>query len=99
MLRVTTRENGGVTIFFLEGKVIGNWVGEFEHCWLHWKKSGKSHRRSRIDLSEVRFVDDDGKTLLKRLASEGAELQANNPFMRSLINRLLENSARARDLE
>jgi len=88
MLRITTEESGGFTTFHLEGKLIGAWVGELEGAWAHWNNSCEPPGRSRIDLSEVLFVDERGKALLKRLACAGAELVANNPFMRSVIDHL-----------
>ena len=97
MLRITREEKGGLTTFHLEGKLIGAWVGELERCWALWNDARDPQKRSRIDLSEVLFVDDRGKTLLQRLAREGAELQANNPFMRSVIDHVLRLSTAAHD--
>ena len=91
MLRITTEEKKDFTTFRLEGKLIGDWVSEFEHCW-SCAKSTEPGRRFRIDLSDVGFVDEKGKTLLERIASEGAELQANNPLMRLVVSTIFERS-------
>jgi len=97
MLRITREEEGGLTTFHLEGKLIGDWVGELERCWAHWSDTHESQRHSRVDLSEVMFVDDRGKALLQRLARQGAELQSTNLFMRSVIDHLLSLSTAAND--
>ena len=94
MLRITREEKGGLTTFHLEGKLVGAWVGELECCWVLWNDTRDPQERSRIDLSELLFVDDCGKALLQRLAREGAELQSSNLFMRSVIDRLLGSQQR-----
>lgn len=94
MLRITTEEKSGSTTFHLEGKLVGDWVGELERSWLRFHGC-EPHRHFRIDLSEVVFVDERGKVLLQQLVSEGAELGANNPFMRLVIERLMKPAALA----
>jgi len=97
MLRITREEEGGLTTFHLEGKLIGDWVGELERCWALWNDARDLQKRSRIDLSEVLFVDDRGKALLKPLARQGAKLQSTNLFMRSVIDHVLSLSTAAHD--
>ena len=92
MLRITTEEKYGSTTFHLEGKLVGDWVGELERCWARFH-SYESHSRFLIDLTEVVFVDDAGKALLRRLVAEGAELGARNPFMRLVIEQLTKPAA------
>lgn len=87
MLRITTEEKCGSTTFHLEGQLIGEWVGELERCWARFH-TYESHSHFLIDLSEVVFVDDAGKALLRRLIADGAELGAKNPFMRLVIEQL-----------
>lgn len=88
MLRITRKETGEFTTLHLEGKLIGDWVGELERCWAGVNPRG-SHRQCRIDLSEISFIDEQGKALVEHLAAEGAELWADNPFMRLVIERIL----------
>jgi ABC-type transporter Mla MlaB component len=91
MLRITTDEKPELTTFRLEGKLVGDWVREFDRCWICARITDRS-RKIKIDLSNVSFVDEKGKALLARLASEGAELGADNPLMRLVIAGAMEES-------
>jgi len=90
MLRITVEEKADFTRFRLEGKLIGDWVKEFERCWICAKHTG-SGTRFRIDLCSVSFVDEKGKALLESMISEGAELVADNPMMTSLVHSIVEH--------
>lgn len=85
MLRITTEEEGDVTRFRLEGKLIGDWVKELERCWIRVKQVGPSHRFV-VDLDDVNYVDAKGKALLKTMVEEHVELKADNPMMASLAS-------------
>ena len=90
MLRITVEEEADFTRFRLEGKLIGDWVKELERCWI-CVRTTEPGMRFRIDLSSVSFVDEKGKTLLESMVSEGAELAADNPMMRSLARSIMEH--------
>ncbi len=85
MLRITTEEEGDVTRFRLEGKLIGDWVRELERCWICVKHVDPS-RRFVVDLNDVSFVDAKGKVLLETMIEEHVELEADNPLMASLAS-------------
>ncbi len=89
MLRITVEEKADFTRFRLEGKLTGDWVKELERCWI-CAKNTQPGPRFRIDLSSVSFVDEKGKALLDSMVSEGAELLADNPMMRSLVRSIQE---------
>jgi hypothetical protein len=44
MLRITTIDKDQITIFRLEGKLIGDWVTEFERCWVSIKGAGPERK-------------------------------------------------------
>ena len=90
MLRITVEEKEHLVRFRLEGKLVDEWVRELDRCWLR-TKSANSNGRLIIDLSNVGFVNDDGRALLARLVAEGAELQADNPMMKSLIDAIVKH--------
>jgi len=46
---------------------------ELERCWVDIKNADPK-RRFRIEMSNVEYVDEKGKALLKRLFLAGAEL-------------------------
>lgn len=91
MLRINIEERGQFTRFRLEGKLTGDWVLELERTWIR-SKSTNQVKCFKVDLSGVAFVDEKGRALLARLVSDGVELEADNPLMRSVIVRAMEQS-------
>jgi ABC-type transporter Mla MlaB component len=91
MLRITTIDKGQITILRLEGRLVGDWVDEFERCWIVIK-SADPQQTLKIDLRDVEFVDEKGEALLERLFLDGAELHADNPFLKSVVARIVEHS-------
>ncbi len=89
MLRITTEETDGWTMFRLEGKLKGDWVRELEHCWTSALVGGLE-RQCSIELSNVDFIDEGGRALLSRMVSQGARLEAqSNLIMSSLIEEIV----------
>ena len=91
MLRITTEENDSVTRFRLEGKLVGDWVRELERCWIRFKHDGRT-RRFAVNLNSVSFIDAKGAALLEAMVHEHVELEANNPFMQSTVQRIVEHA-------
>ena len=91
MLRITTIDKNRIATFRLEGRLVGDWVGEFERCWINTKNANHK-RKLKIDLSDVTFVDEKGEDLLERMFLQGAELHADNPFLSSVIAGIVERS-------
>lgn len=87
MLRITIHNETGETTFILEGKLIGDWVGELEQCWL--QAAAESPRRSRVELNEVSFIDEAGHGLLARMAAAGVELAAADLQMKAIVEEIL----------
>lgn len=92
MLRITTEQKEDFTRFRLEGRLIGDWVREFQRCWICTKRT-EPGMRFKIDLSDVGFIDEKGKALLENMVSEGTELQADNPLMRSIVRTIIDRAA------
>jgi hypothetical protein len=93
MLRITMVEEPDFTRFRLEGKLAGEWVKEFERCWICAKHMGPE-AQFKIDLSGVSFVDEKGKALLESMVAAGAELLAEGPMMTALAHSVVENAIR-----
>lgn len=84
MLKITLHDYVQALTFKLEGQLAGAWVAELRQCW----KTAASIRNSRrliVDLTNVTFVDADGKLLLEELARESAEFVATGPMLPALV--------------
>lgn len=91
MLRITVIDSGQITTFLLEGRLTGDWVQELERCWISTKIIDPK-RKFKIDMSDVEFVDAMGEVLLQRMMEEGAEFEAVNPLMKSIIASVAERA-------
>jgi anti-anti-sigma regulatory factor len=70
----------------LEGKLSDLWVGELERCW---RETASHHQRGIIiDITEVTFIDADGKALLMQLWREGAGFRAAGCLNTSIIEEI-----------
>lgn len=90
MLKITTHTEKNSTRIALEGRLGGPWVEELERCWRETKASAEGPLV--IDLTGVTFVEQAGKTLLKRMWQEGAELLAAGCCTRSIVDEVRNSS-------
>ena len=89
MLRITTEKNGTLINFRLEGKLKGAWVTELEHCW-NYARSTLPETKYLVDLTNVDFVDESGRTLLSSMVAQRVTLLTNgNFFIASLVEEIL----------
>jgi hypothetical protein len=91
MLRITQIDHGSITIFRLEGRLVGDWVAELERCWTGIKATDPN-RKFKIDLTSVDFVDDKGEKLLERMLYEGAEIRTGDLFMKWVVDNLKKHA-------
>ena len=78
MLRITRTGTDETTTLSLEGKLVGQWIGEFE-------AAGQAAPRLTIDLAAVTFVDADGVRVLRRLMREGHAVKGASRFVAELL--------------
>ncbi|HEU4950900.1 MAG TPA: TolC family protein [Holophagaceae bacterium] len=84
MLRITPSEDDGVLILRLEGKLSGPWVEAAAQSWSELR-SAQPGRAIRADLSNLVFVDDAGRALLRRMHAEGCELLASTCYLDPIV--------------
>jgi len=75
MLKITTVTEPDRIRLKLDGKLAGPWVEELARAW-ESTTGGSEHRHIVVNLSEVTFIDADGKRLLARMFQQGAEFEA-----------------------
>ena len=96
MLRITTEENSGLTRFRLEGKLKGDWVRELERCWIQ-ARNEYPKTQFLVELSRVDYVDQSGRDLLSRMASQGARLEVHdNLLSASVVDEIVHSVATPR---
>jgi anti-anti-sigma regulatory factor len=87
MLRITIDKNSRATTLRLEGRLTGPWVDELERTW-RAVASGPADGRVSVDLTDVTFVGEEGKKLLKVMYAEGAKLKASGCVTRRLVEEI-----------
>ncbi|HKV78773.1 MAG TPA: hypothetical protein VJP02_11555 [Candidatus Sulfotelmatobacter sp.] len=87
MLRITVDQQGDPIILKVEGKLSGPWVKELERCWQSTRRKCAG-RRLRVELSDVGFVEDRGRVLLREMLHSGDELAASGPMMKSILEEI-----------
>jgi hypothetical protein len=95
MLRIDSRDENELTTLTVEGKLVGRWVKELEHCWQSIVSSqgpgrgpGQTPRAIRLNLSAVGFIDSEGKELLTRMRKQGVVLVPTGCFMKVIVDEI-----------
>ena len=68
MLKITFNDTPESTTVKLEGKLSGPWVEELERSWT--EHSPLASENVIIDLSDVTYIDPEGKRLLARMVDK-----------------------------
>jgi hypothetical protein len=84
MLRITVRESPDTVTLILEGRLAGPWIEEVERAWAA-VVGRTSDRHLAVDLSDVTFVEEEGKALLKRIFERGGELRAYDLMTKAIV--------------
>ena len=86
MLKITIHPEAGVTRLKLEGRLAGLWVEELDRCWR--EAAGAPQNHVVVDLSEVTFIDPEGKELLTKMWQQGAKLHAVGCLTRCIVDEI-----------
>ena len=88
MIRITSLDELLATRLFLEGKLSGASVEELDKCW---QKSTANQSSLLVDLTNVSYVDDQGKALLARMHRRGIKLFSARLMTKCLIEEIKRN--------
>lgn len=86
MLKITTQTDKAGTIFELEGRLTGPWVGELEASW---RQNIVSHQPATVVLKTVTFIDEGGRKLLAEMHRQGVELVAQGCMTKAIIEEIV----------
>ena len=87
MLKITTLNDPDRIRLKLDGKLAGLWVEELARTW-ESTTGGSERRPIVVNLSEVTFIDADGKQLLARMFQQGAEFEAGGCMTRCVVEEI-----------
>jgi anti-anti-sigma regulatory factor len=89
MLKITPYEAAGALRLALEGRLVGAWVCELEHCW-RAAKARDPGRPLIVDLTGVTFIDRAGRYLLQLMHRHGVDLVASGLLQEDLLEHLTD---------
>jgi hypothetical protein len=90
MLRITVQDDDTLWRLHLSGRLVGAWVAETESTWRSAPVSG---RRVEIDITEVMWIDEAGRCLLKAMNEAGARFIAKGVAMEALVDEITRKPA------
>ncbi len=86
MLKITFKDTPEITKVKLEGKLSGPWVEELERSWT--EHSPQASENVIIDLSDVTYIDPEGKRLLARMVDKGVCFEGTNLMTKYVIDEI-----------
>jgi anti-anti-sigma regulatory factor len=86
MLKITFQETTESTKVKLEGKLSGPWVEELERSWV--EHSPLASGNVIIDLSDVTYIDPEGKRLLARMVDKGVCFEGTHLMTKYVIDEI-----------
>ena len=87
MMKITSHMKEETVTLRIEGGLTSSWIEELKSCW-QAANDIKNVERVRLDLSEVTFVDDEGKEFLALIHQEGAEIAATNVLTEFIVEEI-----------
>ncbi len=88
MLRITTACDQKPATVRLEGRLAGPWVAELR-TWWETECVACGAAGVRVDMSDVAFIDADGRALLEWMVRQGAELVATGCMTRAVRDEIV----------
>jgi outer membrane protein TolC len=92
MLKITIHDSPEALTFQVEGKLVGAWAKELEHCW----KTAASIRDCKaliVDLTETLYIDEEGKRVLSKLFQDGAFFRTAGTMTCSIVDEITGKSS------
>lgn len=86
MLKITFQDAPESTKVKLEGKLSGPWVEELERSWI--EHSPLASGNVIIDLSDVTYIDPEGKRFLARMVDKGVEFEGTHLMTKYVIDEI-----------
>ena len=95
MLKITLHEDAAATTIQVEGKLVGAWAKELEQTWETVARN-KNRKALVVDLTEILFIDEEGKRILRKLFRDGAFFRTSGPMTGSIVEEIAGKARSAR---
>jgi hypothetical protein len=92
VLKITTEAKPEATRIKLEGKLAGPWVGELERAWRS-AAEGRPAAEIILDLSDVTFIDAEGRKLMAWICRQGARFHTSGCMTRWIVEQIQKDCA------
>jgi anti-anti-sigma regulatory factor len=93
MLKITFQDTADSTTVKLEGKLSGPWVEELERSWK--EHSPRASENVIMDLSDVTYIDPEGKRLLARMMDKGVCFEGTHLMTKYVIDEITRVGTRS----
>jgi hypothetical protein len=88
MLKITICDIADPLRLELEGRLAGAWVYELEHCW-HTAKASHPNWKCSVDLTNVTFIDQAGRYLLRLMYRDGVRFMASGLMLQDILDHIM----------
>ena len=93
MLKITIHNSTNAATLNLEGRLAGPWVDELERSW-RAVKDDSPDKPVIVDLSDVSFVDAEGRKLLSSIYEQGARLRTFGCMAKGVVDEIVQTHSR-----
>jgi ABC-type transporter Mla MlaB component len=83
MLRITRQPGADHNTLLVEGKLLKEWIEELQQALTQARQDGTA---IALDLSGLRFIDEEGVRFLRECRRRGASLLGASPFVSALLD-------------
>jgi hypothetical protein len=87
MMRVNIEANGNCLTLRIEGELTKAWVEEVRLCRV--ASTALKLRRIRVDLTDVSYIDAEGRRLLASMHGQGVEIKAAGVFNNAIVEEIV----------
>lgn len=88
MLRITVTHQGSDAAIDLEGRLVGDWVGELRTAWLKLTAPSAAPSKVWVSLKGLTCVDCEGRALLEQMYRSGVQMRATGLKMSGLVEEI-----------
>lgn len=88
MLKVTAQTIDGTTALHLEGKLTNPWTDELNRYWQ--EVPDPQRKQVLVDLTEVTFIDSEGKALLTHMWEQGVTFRSAGCLNTAIVEEITE---------